>query len=118
MAIEQIAMTEAAPKDEGVRSAAPRLRWGRLPHEQNEARMQVRALAEANQRVDEFLGIAAHELRTPVTSSRLAVALAEQRLDTLLARLVAEDVEVSGQIAPIRDLLRQAEESLERVTRL
>ncbi len=116
MTAELIAMTEAAQA--GARRAALRLGWERLLREREEARAQARTLAEANRRMDEFLGIAAHELKTPVTSSGFAVALAERRLDTLLARLSAEDVELAGQIAPIRDLLRQAEDGMERLTRL
>jgi signal transduction histidine kinase len=118
MAIEQIAMTEGELADGGTHRAALRLVWEWLLSERDDARVQARTLAEASQRMDEFLGIVAHELRTPVTSSHLAVALAGRRVDALLVRLFAADVELAGQVVPIRDLLSQAEDGMERLTRL
>jgi len=128
MVAELISMTEAAPTGGGARRAALWLGWEQLLREREETRAQAQALAEANRRMDEFLGVAAHELKTPVTSSRLAVALAGRRLDTLLAHLAAEDLAaedlaaedlaLAGQFAAIRALLGRAEDGLERLTRL
>ena len=118
MTTEKLTMTEAAPAGERARLTTLGQEWERLLREREAARAQVRTLTEANQRMGEFLGTATHELKTPVASSSLAVALAAQRLDTLQARLAAEDGALAGQAAPIQDLLRRAEDSLERLTRL
>jgi signal transduction histidine kinase len=114
MAAELIKVPEDTPSHAGETYAAPELGWEELLREREAARAQ----AEANRRIGEFLGIATHELKMPVASSSLAVALAGQRLDTLLAQLVAEDIELAGTIALIRGLLREAEVSMERLTRL
>src|SRR5260221_1041952 len=118
MTTEKLVMTEAGGAEGGASPAALGWEWERLLREREAARAQARTLAETTRRMDEFLGTATHELKTPVASSSLAVALAAQRLDTLQARLAAEDVALAGQAAPIQDLLRRAEESLERITRL
>src|SRR5262245_17827543 len=118
MESELIAITEAALADGGASRTTLRLKCEQLLRERDEARTQARTLADANRRKDEFLGIAAHEIRVPVTSSSLAVAIVGRRLDTLLAHLSAENAELAGKIAVIRDLLRPAEDSMERLTGL
>jgi signal transduction histidine kinase len=118
MAAEPIKVSEDMPSRWGDVCTAPEPGWEWLLREREAAMAQARALAEANRRMDEFLGIATHELKTPVASSSLAVALAGQRLDTLLAQFVAEDIELAGKIARIRGLLSEAEDEMERLTRL
>ena len=118
MAAELIKMSEEMSSRGGALCAASELGWDWLLREREAAMAQARALAEANRRMNEFLGIATHELRTPVASSSLAVALAGQRLDTLLAQFVADDIELAGKIAHIRGLLGEAADGMERLTRL
>jgi signal transduction histidine kinase len=89
----------------------------RLMSEREEARARALALTEANRRMDEFLGIATHELKTPVTSSSLSVQFAALRMDELLARSAVSD-ELAGSLAALRDLLAQAEVSMDRLNRL
>ena len=52
----------------------------RLLGEREAARATALALTETNQRMDEFLGVATHELMTPVTSSVLTASAWRQKM--------------------------------------
>src|SRR5262249_23414669 len=52
----------------------------RLEHEQEEARARELAVLEVNQRLDTFVTMAAHDLRSPVAVSRIVVQRAQQLL--------------------------------------
>jgi signal transduction histidine kinase len=58
----------------------------RLQREREEARSNELALREANRRMDEFLGIAGHEMRTPLTTIIGNVQLVQRRLGRLRER--------------------------------
>jgi signal transduction histidine kinase len=133
MAIETVTVPEATAAELGASPAALqrlsertwRRKWERLLHKQKAASEQALALAEANRRMEEFLGIATHELKTPVTSSRLAVALASRRIHDLLDQVPGRGnlsnmsgAELANRLAALQELLTQAEESLERCTQL
>jgi signal transduction histidine kinase/PAS domain-containing protein len=90
----------------------------RLLREREEARASALALEEANRRMDEFLGIATHELRTPVTSSGLTVGLAALRLASVLDQASAHGDELAGRLESIQELLVRADSSMERLSRL
>lgn len=62
-----------------ARLGAVALQHDRLLREREIARAEALALAEANRRMDEFLSIAGHELRTPVTTVKVNLQLAERR---------------------------------------
>jgi signal transduction histidine kinase len=51
----------------------------RLLHEREEARAESLALAAANRRMDEFLSVASHELKTPLTTIMATAQIAERR---------------------------------------
>ncbi len=53
----------------------------RLLHEREESRARELALRQANERMDAFLGIASHELKTPITSIKAGIQLAQRRLE-------------------------------------
>jgi PAS domain S-box-containing protein len=57
----------------------------RLLREREESRANELALLSANQRMDEFLGIASHELKTPITSVKANIQMAERRLQPFLS---------------------------------
>jgi signal transduction histidine kinase len=123
MAIESSAMSEAeaadaVPADEDPHLGLLALERERLRRERDEARAQARALTAANRQMDEFLGVATHELRSPVTSGFLGVRLAAQRLDALLDQTPGSEAEVAGQLASVQGLLARAEEGLDRLTRV
>src|SRR5260221_7652548 len=90
----------------------------RLQGEREAARATALALTEATQRMDEFLGVATHELKNPVTSSVLSVALAARRLESLLAQEPLGQSALTGQLEGLRRLLAGAEASTERLHRL
>jgi signal transduction histidine kinase len=52
-------------------------------HAQSEARARLLALEETNRRMEEFLGVAGHELRTPITSALANVQIAARQLARL-----------------------------------
>ncbi|GAC1429057.1 MAG: hypothetical protein NVSMB65_02380 [Chloroflexota bacterium] len=55
----------------------------RLLREREEARGNAAALRAANQRMDEFLGLASHEMRTPLTTVVASIQLAQRRVRRL-----------------------------------
>jgi PAS domain S-box-containing protein len=55
----------------------------RLEQEREEARANALALRETKAQMDTFLGIASHELKTPLTSLKLSLQLAQRQLRKL-----------------------------------
>ncbi|HZC08397.1 MAG TPA: GAF domain-containing protein [Ktedonobacterales bacterium] len=92
----------------------------RMLRERAAAEATVMALAQANQRMDEFLGIAAHELRTPITVIKANLQMLLRRANRTLERVATEQrVIVEPQRAQQdADLLTRTERSLSRLTRL
>jgi PAS domain S-box-containing protein len=88
----------------------------RILHEWHASKASAEALEEANRKMDEFLAIATHELRAPVTSSALTVHNALRQLLRDPAQSGA--VEAASQLAPLQGLLARADESMERLGRL
>jgi PAS domain S-box-containing protein len=87
-----------------------------LTREREQARGDALALAAANQRMDEFLAVAAHDLKSPMTSSKGYVQLATRRLRQLAADLnLRTDRSL---IEDIRRSLERADQSLGRLNRL
>jgi signal transduction histidine kinase len=89
-----------------------------LLQEQAAAGAHASALEAANQQMDEFLGIAAHELKAPVTTSTLAVQLAASRLKNRIGRKTADRDEQAGQLLAVEELLARADHSMARLGRL
>jgi signal transduction histidine kinase/PAS domain-containing protein len=108
---DEISLADAAAK-----LAALVIERERLQEERMHAQAQVLALQEANRRMDEFLGIAAHELRTPVTVIKANLQLLSRRLapDT-----PAQDSDPWQQVdrRPL-SLLGRTEKAVDRLTRL
>lgn len=73
------------------------------------------ALREMNARTDEFLSIASHELRSPLTSLKAALQLAQRRLTKLKDQPTAE---VTEQLQTLSHLLTTAEQQVDRQDRL
>lgn len=61
----------------------------RLLREREEARASAIALAESNRRMDAFLSIASHELKTPLTTIKANLQLGERNTQRLVALLGA-----------------------------
>jgi PAS domain S-box-containing protein len=85
-----------------------------------QARSQGRELAlrEANQRMEEFLGIASHELRTPLTTIKANVQLALRRLSATIQEPEALTAGSAGRINAARDMLERADRQVSVLNRL
>lgn len=92
--------------------------YSALPHEPAGAAEAHTAQAHAIQRMEESLDITAHELRSPLTSSTLAIQLASRLLYGMLAHASADDDTLSAQLEPLHELLMQAASSLDQLNRL
>jgi PAS domain S-box-containing protein len=83
-----------------------------------ETRANELALAETKVQMDTFLGIASHELKTPLTSLKLSLQVAERRLRTLTT---VKDGEPSGTdlgLPSSAEQLGRATHQVERLERL
>ncbi len=72
------------------------------------------ALRQANAQMDTFLGMAAHELKTPLTSMMLGLQLAERRCQQAVQR----EENRAATWAPFLELVVGAERQAERLNRL
>jgi signal transduction histidine kinase/PAS domain-containing protein len=86
----------------------------RLLRERAAAEARVLALESANARMDQFLSIASHELRTPVTVIKVNMQLLVRQTERL-----SRQQGVSGQrVAKEMDMLRRTERQVDRLARL
>ncbi len=97
-----------------ARLAALVLEQERLQRDWEEARASAATLRAANRHMDEFLGIAGHEMRTPLTSIMGNIQVTQRRLARLrdradLPALVAHDVDEA------RDVLARGDAGLRRL---
>lgn len=98
--------------------AAITIERARLLREREEARSSALALREANRRMDEFLSIAGHEMRTPLTTIKGNIQLARRRLTYEIEHAVAPpDVSGRGLVGTAR-LLERSDTQLNRLNRL
>ncbi len=81
-----------------------------------ESQARELALREMNARADEFLSIASHELRSPLTNLKAALQLAQRRLRKLDGQSSTSDV--LTQLDTLRGLLTTAEQQVDRQGRL
>jgi signal transduction histidine kinase len=86
----------------------------RLLRERAEARASELAMRETNTQMDTFLGMAGHELKTPLTSMKLALQLAERRIQQ---RGRCEPT-APNDGAPFLEQMRVAEHQVDRLDRL
>jgi PAS domain S-box-containing protein len=90
----------------------------RLLREREEARANELALRTVNERMDEFLGMATHDLRSPVASSKLNVQLALRQFKRTLADLSADGAAPPPSLLTTQSALRTIERSMDRLARL
>ncbi len=88
----------------------------RLARERAEAQANEHALREANQLMDEFIGIASHELRTPLTTVKASVQLARRQLGRLLTQDIPADA--LHQLAQVQGHLKRTERQIAMQNRL
>ncbi len=87
----------------------------RLQAETAQAQANELAAVAANQLKDEFIGIAGHELRTPITTMKANLQLARRRLNKLLRQHNTTEEQA---LQLLEQLLERAERQLERQNRL
>jgi signal transduction histidine kinase len=90
----------------------------RLLREHAEAQAQEWALREANQRMDEFVSVAAHELKTPLAAIQGFVDLAHHNVQWALSQDRAMAREVAARCGTANDMLEHAEQRIGHLTRL
>ncbi|HKC74973.1 MAG TPA: ATP-binding protein [Chloroflexota bacterium] len=90
----------------------------RLLRERSEAHAQEWALREANQRMDEFVSLAAHELKTPLAAIQGFVELAHHNVQWALSQDRAMAREVTARCSATNDMLERAEQRIGHLTRL
>lgn len=98
--------------------AAQILERERLARDRETARAGALALAETTRRMDEFLSVAAHELKTPVTNSMLTITLAIDTLSRFIAQAAPSDQALSDALARIQELLEREGGHMDRLSRL
>jgi signal transduction histidine kinase/PAS domain-containing protein len=86
----------------------------RLLRARAEARVRELALRKANERMDTFLGVAGHELKTPLASMKLGLQLAERRI----GRLAQWSTDLAKEVAPGLELIARTQRQAERLERL
>ncbi len=91
------------------------LQRDRLARERAEAQAHALALEETNRRMDEFLSIASHELRTPVTSIKSNLQLLLRRATQAINGSIDDQATRLREQAPV---LRRTERQINRLTRL
>jgi signal transduction histidine kinase/PAS domain-containing protein len=90
----------------------------RLLRERAEAHVQELALQEANQRMDEFVSLAAHELKTPLAAIQGFVELAHHHVRWALSQDGMMAREVAARCGVASDMLERAEQRSGHLTRL
>ncbi len=100
-----------------ARLAALVLERERLLRESAEDRARVLALEQTNMRMDEFLGIASHELKTPLTTIKANVQLTERRLTTL-DPAAANFGDQVRRLSAASELMQRTQRQVDRLDRL
>lgn len=90
----------------------------RLLQERAEAQANELALRNANQRMDEFLGIASHELRTPLTTIKANIQLAKRHLNKLKSQEGISARELANKIEQVQELLARSDQQSGVLNRL
>ncbi|MGO8947687.1 MAG: sensor histidine kinase, partial [Ktedonobacterales bacterium] len=100
-----------------LRPAVVFLEQEQLRRARDAARAQESALRIANERMEAFLGMVAHELKTPLTSLIANVHLMARRLDAVLCPDTSRE-DYTRAATLLRTLVERCEQSLERMRRL
>jgi signal transduction histidine kinase len=86
--------------------------------ERAEAQLRERALQRVHERMDEFVAIASHDLRSPLMAALGFNEIAARRYQRLTSAIVDTRPDLAGQVAAVRSTLTEASQSVERIGRL
>ncbi len=91
----------------------------RLLQERERARAHALALEVTRQQMNELLGIASHELRSPLTALLMSVQMAQMRMNRMLPALSDESrAAIGDQIAQVQDFMDRSVRQAKRMERL
>jgi PAS domain S-box-containing protein len=90
----------------------------RLAREREAARADELAAREASRRLEQFLAVAAHDLRTPLTATVGYLALAERQTERLAATAQEESPGLAPAVAAVHKRVADAGQGAERLARL
>jgi PAS domain S-box-containing protein len=90
----------------------------RLLRERTEAEARTLALQEANRRMTDFLSIAGHEIRTPLTTMKGNIQLAKRSLTKLLRQEAASSQQVHEVLTNVQSFLDRADRQANVQSRL
>src|SRR5258706_3118864 len=86
--------------------------------ERAEGQLRERALQRVQERMDEFVAVASHDLRSPLMAALGFNEVAARRYQRLTAAIVDTQPDLAGQVEAVRTTLTDASQSVERVGRL
>ncbi len=109
----EIALTKAVSK-----LAALVVERERLLTERADSQARELALRDANRLMDEFIAIAGHEIRTPLTTIKGSVQLAKRQLNRVMKHDTALPDDVKSLILSVEDLIDRAERQIGMQNRL
>jgi PAS domain S-box-containing protein len=110
---QEIALAEATAK-----LGALVVERERLLREREVAKASELALRQANQQMDVFLGMASHELKTPVTTIILGLQLALRRIQHLLHEEIAASDGTGKKLGALEEQLARTSRQATRLDRL
>jgi signal transduction histidine kinase/PAS domain-containing protein len=110
---EEMALAEAIAK-----LAALVIERERLLYERAKAQANELALREANRRMDEFLGVVGHELKTPLTAINGNIQLAERQLKKSINEDGTFADDLSSKLELVQNLLGRAGRQVKLQNRL
>lgn len=89
-----------------------------LLQQREEAQASVLAIQEANRQLETFLGMASHELKTPLTSILMGQEMLQRRVQRLRHALAGETADTAGQMDAVQALANTTHQQAGRLNRL
>jgi len=86
--------------------------------ERAEGQLRERALQRVQERMDEFVAVASHDLRSPLMAALGFNEVAARRYQRLTSAIVDTRPDLAGQVEAVRTTLTETSQSVERVGRL
>jgi signal transduction histidine kinase len=107
----------------GISLVASRMEGNRQRAEMEQAEAQARELAmrQVQERMDEFVAVASHDLRTPVTVALAALSFASRRFERLVSAVKSpapNGAHLTNLIEGVRRSLSTTNQSVDRLARL